>query len=235
MKHIGIVGCSHEGAALCYRTICAMGAQQLGGHAHPEVSLHSPSFGDYFECLEAGDWEGVADLMVSSAEKLAGAGADFLICPDNTIHQVLPEVTRRTELPWVNIAEVVRDEAVQRGFWQIGLMGTRWLVDGPVYPEAFAAAGLEYMRPNAADRATVNRIILDELVRGEFNLKSVGELIEVTEHFAAAGCDAVVLGCTELPLVLDDSNSAVPVLDSTRLLAQAAVRRATGETVGALN
>ena len=173
MKHIGIVGCSHEGAALCYRTICALGAQQLGGHAHPEVSLHSPSFGDYFECLEAGDWEGVADLMVTSAEKLAGAGADFLICPDNTIHQVLPEVARRTELPWLNIAEVVRDEAVKRGFWQIGLMGTRWLVDGPVYPDAFASAGLEYLRPEAVDRATVNRIILDELVRGQFHLKSV--------------------------------------------------------------
>jgi aspartate racemase len=235
VKHIGIVGCSHEGAALCYRTICAMGAQHLGGHAHPEVSLHSYSFGDYVECLEAGNWGGVADLMVGSAEKLAAAGADFLICPDNTIHEVQPEAASRTELPWLHIAEVVRDEALQRGFSRIGLMGTRWLVDGPVYPSAFSAVGLEYLRPDAADRATVNRIILEELVRGEFHLKSADELIGVTEHFEAAGCDAVVLGCTELPLVLDDSNSAVPVLDSTRLLARAAVRRATGETVGASN
>ncbi|HEY4434331.1 MAG TPA: amino acid racemase [Candidatus Cybelea sp.] len=235
MKHVGIVGCSHEGAALCYRTICAMGAERLGGHAHPEVSLHSYSFGDYVQYLEASDWSGVADLMVRSAEKLAAAGADFLICPDNTIHEVLPEVASRTELPWLHIAEVVRDEALQRGFSRIGLMGTRWLVDGPVYPNAFAAVGLEYLRPDAVDRATVNRIILEELVRGEFHLKSADELIGVTEHFEAAGCDAVALACTELPLVLDDSNSAVPVLDSTRLLARAAVRRATGEAVGASN
>jgi aspartate racemase len=233
VKHIGIVGCSHEGASLCYRTICATGAKQLGGHAHPEVSLHSPSFEAYVACLEGGDWSGVANLMVASAEKLQGMGADFLISPDNTIHQVLPEVARRTALPWLHIAEIVRDEAVRRGFRRIGLMGTRWLVDGPVYPDALGSAGLEYRRPDAADRATTNRIILEELVHGEFHLRSVDELISATEHFEAAGCDAVVLGCTELPLVLDDSNSAVPVLDSTRLLARAAVQRAIGETVGA--
>ncbi len=228
VKHIGIVGCSAEGAALCYRTICATGAKLLGGHKHPEVSMHTPSFEEYVRYLDAGDWSGVADLMIASADKLTGAGADFLICPDNTIHQVLPDVIAKTKAPWLHIGEVASDEAVRRGFRQVGIMGTRWLVDGDVYPETFAARGLQYRRPDATDRDEMNRIIMDELVHGVFRRESIANLCAITERMKTAGCDSVVLGCTELPLVIDDSNSAVPVLDSTRLLAWAALRKAAG-------
>ncbi|MGC1380702.1 MAG: amino acid racemase [Candidatus Baltobacteraceae bacterium] len=235
MKHIGIVACSAEGAALCYRTICAAGAEQLGGHAHPEVSMHTPSFEAYVECLNAGEWSGVADLMIASAAKLADAGADFLICPDNTIHQALPDVLARTSLPWLHIADVVADEACRRRFRRVGIMGTRWLVDGPVYSDAFDARGLAYLRPEPADRDEVNRIIFDELVRGEFKPASIAYFRAVTERLKVRGCDSVVLGCTELPLVLDDANAAVAVLDSTRLLARAAVRRAIEPAIDRVN
>ena len=224
--HIGIVACSAEGAALCYRTICAEGAQLLGSHAHPEVSMHTPSLAEYVECLDRDDWQGVAELMLSSANKLARIGADFLICPDNTIHQALPSVEPRSPRPWLHIAEVVAAEAAERGFRRLGVTGTRWLVESEVYPERLAARGLAYVRPDPAEREEINRIIMDELVYGVFRPEAVARLQRVMGHLKAQGCDAVVLGCTEIPLVMSDANSPLPTLDSTRLLAQAALRRA---------
>jgi len=225
-KHIGIVACSAEGAALCYRTICLEGAQALGTHAHPEVSMHTHSFAAYMECIYRGDWQGVGELMLSSANKLASIGADFLICPDNTIHQALAFVAPRSPLPWLHIAEVVAAKAVERGFRRIGLTGTRWLVESEVYPEKLAARGLAYLRPAAAEREEINRIIMDELVCGTFKPEAIAYFQHVMGRLQQEGADAVVLGCTEIPLIMNDSNSPLPTLDSTRLLAQAALRRA---------
>jgi aspartate racemase len=227
-RHIGIVGCSAEGAALCYRTICVEGAQLLGEYAHPEVSVHTPPFSEYVACLDRDDWKGVAQLMLASARKLEKAGAEFLICPDNTIHRALPDVQAHSPLPWLHIADVVAARAVERGFHCLGLTGTRWLVDSEVYPDRLTAAGLQYLRPTAAERDEVNRIIMEELVRGEFKPASTGYLQRVIGRMKNDGCDAVVLGCTEIPLIIDDSNSPLPVLDSTRLLARAALRHAVG-------
>lgn len=226
-QHIGIVGCSAEGAALCYKTICVEGAALLGAHAHPEVSMHTPSLADYVRCLDAGDVAGVGELMLASARKLQAAGADFLICPDNTIHQAFEYVAPRSPLPWLHIAEVAADEAVRRGFRRIGITGTRWLVDSEVYPSRFAARGLEYRRPNARERDETGRVIMDELVNGIFSPEGVASFQRVIERMKVEeGCDAVVLGCTEIPLIISDANSALPTLDSTRLLARAALRRA---------
>lgn len=226
-QHIGIVGCSAEGAALCYKTICVEGAALLGPHAHPEVSMHTPSLADYVHCLDAGDVAGVGELMLASARKLQAAGADFLICPDNTIHQAFDYVAPRSPLPWLHIAEVAADEAVRRGFRRIGITGTRWLVDSEVYPSRFAARGLEYRRPNARERDETGRVIMDELVNGIFSPEGVASFQRVIERMKVEeGCDAVVLGCTEIPLIIGDANSALPTLDSTRLLARAALRRA---------
>jgi aspartate racemase len=226
-QHIGLVACSAEGAALCYKTICVEGAQLLGPHAHPEISMHTPSLADYVACLERGDLQGVADLMLASAEKLARIGADFLICPDNTIHEALPLVLPRSPLPWLHIAEVVAAEAAARGFRRLGITGTRWLVDSEVYPEALAARGFEYMRPTAAERDETNRIIMEELVYDKFLPASVAYFQRVIVRMKEEGCDAVILGCTEIPLIISDANSPLPTLDSTRLLARAALRRAT--------
>lgn len=225
-QHIGIVACSAEGAALCYRTICTEGPSLLGGHAHPEVSLHSLSLADYVACLDRDNWAGVGELMLASAGKLAAIGADFLICPDNTIHQALPQMEQRSPLPWLHIAEVVAADAVARGFRRLGLTGTRWLVGSEVYPEKLAALGLEYVRPTPTERDDIDRIIMDELVRGAFKPTSVARMQQVIARMRDDGCDAVVLGCTEIPLVIDDRNSPLPTLDSTRLLARAALRRA---------
>ena len=223
---IGIVGCSAEGAALCYRTICTEGAALLGAHAHPEVSLHTPSLHLYVERLDAGDVQGVADLMLASAQKLARAGADFLICPDNTIHQAFHLVEPRSPLPWLHIADEVAKEAVRRGFRKLGITGTHWLVGSEVYPERLRAHGLDFARPTAGERMEVGRLIMDELVRGIQSHRQVDYLAGVIEGLKREGCDAVVLGCTELPLVMNDGNSPLPTLDSTRLLARAALRRA---------
>ncbi len=224
--HIGIVACSAEGAALCYRTLCAEGAQRLGPHAHPEISLHTHSLADYVACLDRADLAGVGALMQSSAGKLARAGADFLICPDNTIHQALGHVLPQSPLPWLHIAEEVAAEAQARGLRRIGILGTRWLVDSSVYPDKLEARGLQWLRPAEPDRDTLARVIMDELVYGVFKPESVARLQAVIERLREAGCDAVVLGCTELPLVLNDGNAALPTLDSTRILARAALSRA---------
>lgn len=225
-QHIGIVGCSAEGAALCYRTICAEGAKILGPLAHPDISMHTPSLANYVALLDRGDWQGVAKLMLSSANKLAAVGSEFLICPDNTIHQALPLVKSRMPLPWLHIAEVVADEANARGFRRVGIMGTRWLVASEVYPDQLKARGLDYLRLTAMERDEVNRIIMEELVYGICKPQRVAYCRSVIERLKSEGCDAVVLGCTELPLIIDDANSPLPTLDSTRLLALAALRRA---------
>ncbi len=221
-QHIGIAACSAEGAALCYRTICTEGAQLLGAaHAHPEVSMHTPSLADYMGRIYKADWQGVGDLMLASAEKLAKTGADFLICPDNTIHQALPYVVPRSPRPWLHIADAVMAEAKARGFRRVGLTGTRWLMEGPVYAK-------DLVRPDPDERGEINRIIMDELVCGVFKPAAVGYFQQIMEKMKRAGCDAVVLGCTEIPLIMNDANSPLPTLDSTRLLARAALRRAVG-------
>jgi aspartate racemase len=220
-QHIGIVACSAEGAALCYRTICVEGAQLLGAaHAHPEVSMHGFSLADWMQPIYRGDWAAVGEMMLASATKLAQLGADFLICPDNTLHQALPYIDGRSPLPWLHIAQEVAAHAAARGYRRIGLTGTRWLVESDVYPA-------NYVRPSADEREEINRIIMDELVCSVFKPEAVAYLQRVMRRMKDEGCDAVVLGCTEIPLIMSDANSPLPTLDSTRLLARAALRRAT--------
>jgi len=220
-QHIGIAACSAEGAALCYRAICVEGAQLLGAHAHPEVSMHTPSLAEYMQRIYRGDWQAVGEMMLASATKLERMGCDFLICPDNTLHQALPYVEPRSPLPWLHIAKVVAAEAAARGYRRLGLTGTRWLMEGPVYAK-------DLLRPDAAEREEINRIIMDELVCGEFKPTAVAYFRRVFGRMKDAGCDAVVLGCTEIPLIMNDANCGLPTLDSTRLLARAALRRAVG-------
>ncbi|MED5613059.1 aspartate/glutamate racemase family protein [Janthinobacterium sp. P210005] len=225
-QHIGIVGCSAEGAALCYRTICEEGAHALGPYEHPEVSMHTPSLARYVDCLNRGDLAGVAELMLASARKLAAAGADFLICPDNTIHQAFELMAPRSPLPWLHIADVVASEAAARGVQRVGLTGTRWLVDSAVYPDRLAARGIACVRPGEDERSEINRIIMEELVPGVVKGDSVARFQAIIAGLREQGCDAVILGCTEIPLIISDANSPLPTLDSTRLLARAALRQA---------
>ena len=228
MTHIGIVACSAEGAALCYRTIALEGAKLLGPHDHPEVSMHTYPLAQYMSCIYANNWSGVAELMLSSAEKLAKAGAEFLICPDNTIHQAFDLVEHRSPRPWLHIAQEVANEARRSHFKRLGVLGTKYLMEGPVYPERLKAAGLEHRTPGPQERERINQIIFDELVNAEFTPRSLAYFQEVIRTLADHGCDAVVLGCTEIPLLVTPDSSSLPTLDSTRLLAKAAVRKAVG-------
>ena len=164
--------------------------------------------------------------MLRFAHKLKAVGADFLICPDNTIHQALPHMVPRSPLPWLHIAEEVAGEVLARGFKRLAITGTRWLVDSEVYPDALRAQGLAYMRPTPKERDEINRIIMDELVCSVFKAEAVAYFQRVYARMKDAGCDAVVLGRTEIPLIISDTNSPLPTLDSTRLLARAALRRA---------
>jgi aspartate racemase len=225
-QHIGIVACSSEGAALCYRTIALEAAGRMGRHAHPEISMHTHSLAEYMDFIYKGDWVGVASLMMSSAEKLARAGADFLICPDNTIHQAFDLVEHRSPRPWLHIAREVGSEAKQCHFRRLAVLGTRYLMEGPVYPDALNVLGLEYRMPGKDDRERINEIILDELVNGKFLPASLNYFTGVIRGMKEQGCDSVVLGCTEIPLLVTESTSPLPTLDSTRLLARAALRRA---------
>jgi len=192
----------------------------MGAHDHPEVSMHTNSLAEYMKCIYRDDWQGVGELMLDSAKKVAAIGADFLICPDNTIHQALPYIESKSPRPWLHIARVVADEAAARGFKRIGLTGTRYLVESSVYPA-------EYIRPNPEERAEINRIIFEELVYGVFKPESIAYFQKVIVRMKEQGCDAVALCCTEIPLIISDANSPLPTLDSTRLLARAALRRAT--------
>jgi aspartate racemase len=231
MHHIGIVGVSAEGAALCYRTICVEGAQYCGPDAHPEVSMHTFSFAGFRRLSEREDWSAIADIMLISANKLASIGASFLICPANTPHLAFPLLEPRSPLPWLHIVDVVAEEASRRGFHRIGILGTRYVMDSDLYPERLSVRGLEALSPNPEERAAINRFIYDELVRGICSPAATAYHQQVIARMKNDGCDAVVLGCTEIPLIINDANSPLPTQDSTRLLAHAALRKAVGETL----
>jgi aspartate racemase len=220
------VACSAEGAALCYRTICDEAPALMGPHMHPEISMHTHCLGEYMEHIGRYDWQGVADLMLSSADKVAKAGADFLISPDNTIHHAFDLVAPRAPLPWLHIVDEVSAVAKSRGYRKLGVTGTKYTMEGTVYQQKLSAAGFEYFVPDVATRAEIDRIIMDELVNGIFTPESRIYLQQVIGRMSHQGCDAVVLGCTEIPLLIDDISSPLPTLDSTRILARAALRHA---------
>jgi aspartate racemase len=226
-RHIGIVGCTAEGAALCYRTVCLEAEALMGKHAHPEVTLHTVSLADYMQHLSGKqDWKAIAEIMLRSVAVLERAGADFVVCPDNTIHAALPYVLSRSPLPWLHIAEEVAQEARRRGFKKLGLTGTRFLVNSEVYPEKLSGLGIGFLRPSEEQRERINSIIFDELVRGQQTSQALRYFQHVIDELKAKGCDAVVLGCTEIPLLISDEVSSLPTLDSTRILARAALKHA---------
>lgn len=226
-KHVGIVACSAEGAALRYRTLCTEAATRMGPYGHPEVSMHTHSLALYMNHLARNDWQGIAELMLSSAHKLAQIGAEFVICPDNTIHQVFAQVAADSPIPWLHIAEAVGRAARQEGYRRLALTGTQYLMTGPVYPEALERLGLAIEIPDDTERLEIDRIIFEELVNGICTDRAREYFHRVFERLKKnRGCDAAVLGCTEIPLLIDPAECPLPTLDSTRLLARAALDEA---------
>lgn len=225
-QHIGIVAGSAEGAALCYRTICLEAPAIMGEHNHPEITMNSMPMAEHMALIRANDWEAVAKLMAASAYKVAKAGADFAICPDNTYHQAFKYLIPHSPIPWLHIAGAVALEAKRSGYTRLGILGTKYLTESDVYPEALARFKIEREIPDEADREKINEIIFKELVNGIFPEASRLYFNEVAEKLKARGCDAVVLGCTEIPLIVRPDDCPLPTLDSTRLLARAALKRA---------
>jgi aspartate racemase len=223
MKHLGIVACSAEGAALCYRTICQLGVEAFGANQHPRITLDSIPMATWMPAFDANDLDALAGLLLESARLLAAAGADVLLCPDNSAHLGFPGMEAVSPRPWLHIAEVVAAEAVARGFRRVGVLGTRFTMAGPVYPERLGARGIETIFPSAVDQEVVDGIIFDELVNGVFTERARRAYREVIEALRQQGCDAVALACTEIPLLIGSDDSVLPTLDSTRLLARAAL------------
>lgn len=228
-KHIGIVAGSAEGAALCYRTIATEAPAIMGEHNHPEITMSSVPLAEHMRYIYEDNWEGLGAVLAESAVKVAQAGADFAICPDNTYHQAFKFLIPLSPIPWLHIATAVAEEADRLGYRRLGIMGTKYLTEGPVYPDELAKLGIEREIPDSEDRTKINDIIFGELVNGIFNEDSRLFFNSVTEKFKKTGCDAVVLGCTEIPLIVRPDDCPLPTLDSTRLLARAALNRAVME------
>ena len=229
MKHIGILAHSAEGATLCYRTAWLEGIARLGPHNHPEITLTGVAMHNALDAWERDDRRALRAIFMADAEKLAAAGADFFVLPDNSAHIALEAPGEPFPIPCLHIAEVVAAQAVAEGRRRIGILGTEWTMSGPVYPAALARHGLDWEVPDEADRAIVHAVIMDELCLGEFRDESRAEYVRIIHALAAKGCDAVALVCTEIPLLITAADSPLPILDSTRLLAKAAVEVAIGD------
>ena len=224
--HIGIVAGSSEGAALCYRTICLEAPAVMGEHNHPEITMSSVPLAEHMKYVRAGDWKTLAGLLAESARKVAQAGADFAICPDNTYHQAFEYLLPQSPIPWLHIAQAVAEESYRFGYKHLGVLGTRYLMEGTVYRDVLEKFKIESQIPDEADRKRINEIIFKELVKGIFTEDSRLYFNELATKFRKRGCDAVVLGCTEIPLIVRPDDTPLPTLDSTRLLARAALKKA---------
>jgi aspartate racemase len=222
-RHIGIVACSVEGAALCLREIAAYSLNLMGEHLHPQVTLSCIAMGEWLPAFNRGDYEGVADFMLRETEIVARAGAQLAICPDNSAHLAFKHVAARSPIPWLHIAEEVAKAAVRDGHRHAALLGTRFTMSGPVYPEVFEKYELKISSPAEGDQKLVDEIIFRELVNGIFSEASRLRYNEVIDRMKLRGCDSVILGCTEIPLLVREDDCPLPALDSTRLLARAAV------------
>ena len=228
MRHLGILAHSSEGAALCFRAFCQEGFRDLGPYEHPDVTLDFIALARSMPAWDSGAYGTVRETLAESVRRLAGAGAEFFVCPDNTAHLALELPGEELALPGLHIAEVVADRAAADGRRRVGVLGTSYTMDGPVYPEALGRRGIAAVLPEKEDRRLVDRIIFEELLAGVFSERSRRRYAEVIERLAARGCDAVALVCTEIPLLVTPGSSPLPTLDSTRLLARAAFETAIG-------
>jgi aspartate racemase len=229
MHHIGVLAHSADGASLCFLEMVREAARTLGPHQHPEITLSILPMGSVLEQYDRNDLWAVRAHLERTAQRLAAAGCDFFVCPDNTAHMALELPGEPLPLPGLHIAEIVAQQAHADGRTSVGLLGTKWTMEGPVYPAAFARHGLAMRTPEALDRALVDHVIFSELCQGKLVEASRAEYVRIIEGLKRDGCDAVALSCTEIPLLITPDVSPLPTLDSTRLLARQAVAAAIEE------
>jgi aspartate racemase len=229
MKHIGILAHSFEGATLCFHTACLEGVAALGSHMHPEITLTCSPMALVLDAWERGDNEMLRAFFMKDAEKLAAAGADFFVLPDNTAHIAMESAGEPFPIPGLHIGEVVAERAARDGRRKVGILGTKYTMNGPVHPGSLGRRGIDWAVPSPDDQKLVNDVVFDELCLGEFKPESRDAYVRIIEKLMQDGCDAVALVCTEIPLLVSPDVSPLPTLDSTRLLAKAAVEVAVGD------
>lgn len=229
MKTVGIVAHSFEGAALCFLTACREGAVHLGPHMHPNIVMSAVPLALSMPGWEADDYSAVAKFLAKGVQMVAYAGADFYVCPDNTAHIVLEQIAGDLPIPGLHIADVVCHELSQHGWKNVGLLGTRWTMTGPVYEKALKNRGFERLIPDAATIELLNTAIFDELCLGVFNASTTDLFLGAIEDLKSRGAECVILGCTEIPLIVTPANSPLPTFDSTRLLAKYAILEALSD------
>lgn len=229
MRHVGILAHSVPGSAQCYQAIAQHAQRQLGAYEHPDITLDCIAMARSMPAWESGDHARIRTILAESAARLARAGADFFVCPDNTAHLALERPGPELALPGLHIVEVVARQAVAARYRTVGILGTRWTMEADLYPRVLAAAGLHSIAPPAGDRTLIQRITFEELVNGVFTDAARQAYVKIIEDLGHRGCDAVAMVCTEFPLLVSADASPLPTLDSTDLLARAAVRAATGE------
>jgi len=229
MKTIGIVAHSAEGAALCYLTACREGGVRLGPHMHPTIVMSSVPMALSLPGWESGNHQIVARVLTEGVQLVADGGADFFVCPDNTAHIVLEQIAADLPLPGLHIAEVVCQDIMNHGWKRVGLLGTKYTMTGPVYQRALEQRGLERIVPDEPVREQLNTAIFDELCQAIFDTETTQRFVDAIEDLKARGAECVILGCTEIPLIVTETNSPLPIIDSTRLLAKYAVTEATSD------
>lgn len=225
-KTIGIVAHSFEGGALCFQTACREGCRLIGPHMHPGIVLSAIPLGLSMPGWENHDYASVAGYLRKGVEQVASAGADFFICPDNTAHIVLNKTINDLPLPGLSIADVVCHAIKSQGFKNVGLLGTKWTMTGPVYKEALEQLNLMRLIPGDRMREKLNDAIFEKLCVGIFDKETTQLFVDAISDLKLQGADCVILGCTEIPLIISPENSPLPILDSTRLLATYAVSEA---------
>ena len=210
---------------MCIRTICTEGPKLSGAsHNHPEVSLHIIPLAHYMRHLDKGEHHQIADLMLKSAEKLASIGAQMLISPDSSVHAAMPFVLPKSPLPWLSVSEVVAEAALIAGYKKLGLLGTNWVIDSGVYQQTLAAYQMECLTPPSSTTEAIDDIMVSEMFQGVHKIESFRFLQAAAQELRKQGCDAIILGTSEMSLMLTTENLGLPVLSPAKLLAQEALR-----------
>ncbi|MFW6597236.1 aspartate/glutamate racemase family protein [Propionibacteriaceae bacterium Y2011] len=226
-RRIGLIGgMSWESTALYYRLLNEGVRERVGGHHSVDLVLRSIDFAPIVAMQQAGDWPGAATVLADAARDLEAAGAELIMIGANTMHRVAPEVEAAVSVPLLHVVDVVADAALERGIPTIGLLGTRYTMGDPFYSHGLAARGVSTLVPHAADRELVNSIIYDELVHGRFTDEARASIVTVIESLRAQGARGVVLGCTELELLINSDDVDVPLFATTALHSRAALAAA---------
>ena len=225
-KTIGIVAVTAEGAANCYKQIVRFAGEQLGPNKHPEIILINPSFDTILEAQQRDDWQTVGTILTRAAQRAVAAGAEFIIIPANSVHFAYDQVAKHVSVPVLNLVEVVADECQHQGYKKVAVLGVGLTLSGGLYDQPLAERSIKSIELTDAYRKTLDSIIYNKLVHGIVTLASTKKVLSLCDELQRDGCEALILACTELPLILHSTNTPLPVLDSTEVLARAAVKLA---------